>query len=81
MTGPETAAGRRNEGVNDTIQITPEMLRAGWREVAEWDPESESGDVLAARVYRAMEAARHAPPTEADELAAHGDEASQPAHT
>jgi len=40
------------------LGITPEMVRAGAKEVKDYDPDEISADEIAIRVYRAMEAAR-----------------------
>ena len=38
----------------DEIEITPEMIEAGTLELASYDPEFESIEEAAKRVYRAM---------------------------
>ena len=43
----------------DDVEITPEMIETGAEEVLGFDPDRESPDHVAIRVYRAMEAVRH----------------------
>ena len=43
---------------SNPIEVTPEMIAAGGRALAEWDREFETFGDGAASVFRAMEAAR-----------------------